>query len=196
MDHIKTTLPAIETAKFSTPSLPKPNAARMRAAADAYDRIMRTRPDYGKETPEYAMGFTESLSYLSDEELAWVTHPREGLHTVCKFLPTAADLFEFIRKKREPFEKFKAFGKTPAEREPEDKPLTRDEVERRRAIVRNTLGYDPVAKHAPVKRPLTRPTDDEVRSLKLTTPAAPVSEELKKLLWQQGYFKASHGDAA
>ncbi len=70
------------------------------------------------------------------------------------------------------------------------------EAERRKRIVRNTLGYDPVAKYAPIGRDLTRPTDEEVRGLKLTTPAAPVSEELKKLLWQQGYFKATQGDAA
>ncbi len=176
--------------------MPKPNAAKMRAAADAYDFLMRSRPDYGKEDLDYARGFTETLSYLSDEELAWVTHPRDGLHTVSKFLPTAADLFDFLRKKREPFEKFKAFGKPLAEREPSEPELTVSEIERRKKIVRETLGYDPMDKYKTVKRELTEATKEDLDSITLKTPAKPVSEELKRLLWEQGYFRASESDAA
>lgn len=169
----------------------------MRAAVEAYDVLMRARPDYGKETPDYAAGFTETLSYLTDEELGWLTHPREGLHTICKFLPTAADVFEFLRKKREPFEKFNAFGKTKAEREPADIEPDAAERERRKAFVAKTragTGFD--VKEAAVKRELTAPTEDDVRGLRLKTPPAPVSEELKQLLWRQGYFTPKQEAAA
>lgn len=196
MEQLKTSLAVTEKNKFSALSLQKPTAERQAKAAEAYMRLMQTRPEYGSETDEYMVGFTETLSYLSDEELAWVTHPRDGLHTVCKFLPTAADLFDFLRKKREPFDKFKAFGKSLAEREPPELKLTESEIERRKRIVMETLGYNPLDKFKPVKRVLENPTEAEVRGLKLETPAAPVSEELKKLLWEQGYFTLAQDTAA
>lgn len=74
--------------------------------------------------------------------------------------------------------------------------LSPEEVARRKKIVIDTLGYDPLDKYKTVKRELTMPTEDDVRGLKLKTPAAPVSEELKKLLWEQGYFTATKQEAA
>jgi len=70
------------------------------------------------------------------------------------------------------------------------------EIERRKKIVRETLGYDPMDKYKTVKRELTEATKEDLDSITLKTPAKPVSEELKRLLWEQGYFRASESDAA
>ncbi len=70
-----------------------------------------------------------------------------------------------------------------------DPSLSPEEVARRKQIVIDTLGYDPLDKFKPtVKRERTAPTDDEVRGLDIKSPAAPASDELKELLWRQGYF--------
>lgn len=72
----------------------------MRRAAEALKILLVGRPDYGKESPSYTAGITDTLAWLSDQELAWLTDPREGLHTVCQFLPTPADVHGFLKAKR------------------------------------------------------------------------------------------------
>jgi hypothetical protein len=153
---------------------------------------MRGRPDYGKESPDYAVGFTEYLSFLTEEELGWLTHPRDGLHTVCKYLPTPADVGEFLKAKRD------AASKTFRNPEPtgayayftpeDDKPLPQSEVERRKAHVLKTLGYDPARPRERVRPELTEATGEDLERLKLKTPPGPITPQLRELLASQGWF--------
>lgn len=161
----------------------------MRGAATAVKAILSGRPDYGKESPEYVVTLTESLSYLSDEELAWLTNPRDGLATVCKYLPTPADVHEFLRQKKAKAEEFKP-AHTNYRRLNEDKGPWEQETdfERKRRVVMECLGYNPDERGAPsAKRTLTPPSAEDVRNLKLKTPAARPSAQLINLLKEQGW---------
>ena len=175
---------------------------KLRQAAEAYKTLMRGRPDYGKESADYAVGFTEYLSFMTEEELAWITHPRDGLHTVCKYLPTPADVAEFLSKKRdaasktfrnpEPTGAYAYFKPDPED----DKPLPQSEVERRKAHVMKVLGYDPARPRERVRPPLTEATGEDLASLKLKTPPGPITPQLRKLLAEQGWFAPQQKDVA
>lgn len=162
----------------------------MEKAIAAYRTLMRGRPDFGKESPDYAVGLTETLSYLTDEELAWVTHPRDGLSTVCKFLPTAADIYEFIRNKRAKQDEFKPahtnYRRLTEEHGPWDEET---DYERKARVVRELLGYNPSpkAQHIETRRELVPPTPQDLRNLKLKTPPAPPSVYLLELLRREGW---------
>lgn len=154
----------------------------MRAAAEAFDKIVRTRPDFGKEATEYHVAMVDTLSWLTDEELAWLTDPRSGLHTVCKYLPTAADVHEFLRNKRAKLEQFKPAPTHYHKAEPLAGPWDAEtDYERKRRVVRDALGYNPDTKPIP-PRPVL-PDDWSASDLK--TPAAPPSPHLLKLLATQ-----------
>ena len=156
---------------------------------EAYETLMRGRPDYGKESPDYAVGLTETLSYLTDEELAWITNPRDGLATVCKFLPTAADVHEFIRNKRAKLDEFKPahtnYRRLNDEKGPWD---AETDFERKKRVVMECLGYNPDDRGRPAeKRTFTAPDEATVRNLKLKTPPAGPSPYLIALLQEQGW---------
>lgn len=162
----------------------------MKAAAEAVKAILRSRPDYGKEPPEYTIGLAETLSYLTDDELRWIMHPREGLATVCKYLPTAADVHEFLRNREAKENQFKPALTSysylgPADAIPDPRPPT---LEERKAVVMRALGYDPQRKTMP-KRDLVRPTDDEVGKVAagIKTPAKPISPQLRAKLEAEGW---------
>lgn len=168
-------------------------------AAVTLETLLKTRPDTGKEAPEYIAGMVQCLAWLSPEEHAWVTHPREGLHTVCKFLPTAADVHEFLRAKRERLEAVRPAPTTyhrfnPDEKGPWDKET---DYERKRRVVRELLGYNPGDPSPTAKRDLVPPSADDLGNLKLKTPPAPPSPYLLKVLKEQGYpFPKPSDDAA
>lgn len=162
----------------------------MRAAVEAYDTLMRGRPDYGKETEEYAAGFTDTLSHLNDEQLAWLTHPTEGLHTVCKFLPTPADVFDFLREKQARLDAVKPSKTTYKKIEDDpDAPWNREtDFERKKRVVAESLGYNPEERraiHRTVNAKLVPPTRDDLDNLKLKTPPGPITPQLRALLEQQ-----------
>lgn len=152
---------------------------------------MRGRPDFGKESPDYAVGLTETLSYLTDEELAWVTSPRDGLATVCKYLPTAADIHEFIRNKRAKLEEFKpahtTYKRLTEERGPWDMEA---DYQRKARVVRELLGYNPspaAQQTEQARRVLVPPTAEDLRNLKLKTPASGPSPYLLAQLEAEGW---------
>jgi hypothetical protein len=152
---------------------------------------MRGRPDYGNEPPEYAAGFTETLSHLTDEELAWVCDPREGVQTRCKFLPTPADVFEVIRDRRARLEAVRIPKSSWPDLVPDrDEPLTVSEVDRRKAHVLKVLGYNPARPSERVKPPLTEATAEDLAALKLKTPAGPITRQLREHLAAEGWFDA------
>jgi hypothetical protein len=164
----------------------------MRMAAEAYETIMRGRPDYGKETTEYAVGLTECLSYLSEEELQWVTDPRDGLSTYAeysKFLPQPCDVHEFIRAKRAKTLQFKphtTYRRLNDDHGPWDKET---DYERKAKVVKELLGYNPSPKAQQVdaKRELVPPTAEDLKNLRLKTPEAPPSRYLIAQLEAEGW---------
>ena len=155
-----------------------------------YETLMRARPDYGKESTEYAVGLTETLSYLTDEELAWIANPREGLGTVCKFLTTAADVHDFLRAKRAKEAEYKpahtAYRRLNEDSGPWEKET---DYERKARVVRELLGYNPSAKAQQLepKRELVPPTAEDLRNLKLKTPPGPISRQLREKLEAEGW---------
>lgn len=163
---------------------------------------MRGRPDYGKESADYAVGFTEYLSFLTDEELAWITHPRDGLHTVCKYLPTPADVAEFVKTKRDaanvsfrlpPPQGAHAYFDPEKETSQEAKQA---EIARRKAHVLKTLGYDPARPRERIRPTPTEATAGDLASLKLKTPPGPITPQLRALLAEQGWFANTQKEQA
>lgn len=157
-------------------------------AAESLETLLKARPDTGKEAPEYLAEMVKSLSWLTPEEHGWLTHPREGLQTVLKFLPTPADVHEFLRAKRARLEAARPAPTTYRRLAEESGPWDREtDFERKKRVVRECLGYNPDARGAPAKRVLEVPSEDEVRNLRLKTPAAPPSAYLIAQLERDGW---------
>ena len=126
--------------------------------------------------------FTDSLCYLSDEELAWIADPRDGLATVCKYIPTIADVHEFLRSKRAKLEQFKPAPTHYHKAEPLTGPWDLEtDYERKRRVVREALGYNPDVKAIPPRPVLP----DDWSAANLKTPAKPPSDELRQLIADQ-----------
>ena len=157
-------------------------------ARDTLKTLLKGRPDTSAENPKYLAEMVECLAWLSPEEHLWLAHPREGLQTVCKFLPTPADVHQFLRDRRARAEQFKPAPT--AYRKIEDDPSApwnlETDVERKRRVVREQLGYDP-AGSAGAPRKLEPATAEDVANLRLKTPPAPPSRYLIAKLEEQGY---------
>jgi hypothetical protein len=67
---------------------------------EALKILLKGRPDSAIENPKYLAEMVEVLAWLSADELTQLVHPRTGLQTVCKFLPTPADVHGFFREIR------------------------------------------------------------------------------------------------
>ena len=80
---------------------------------------------------------------------------------------------------------------TPYKRlEPESGPWDQEtDYERKARVVKELLGYNPSPKsqQTEAKRELVPPTPEELRNLRLKTPAAPISRELLALLESEGW---------
>jgi hypothetical protein len=168
--------------------LTEPSGAQLRAAAESLETLLKARPDTGKEEPEYLAAMVKSLSWLTPEEHGWLTHPRDGLHTVLKFLPTPADVHQFLRERRARLEAVRPAPTTYHRLAEEPGPWDREtDFERKRRVVRECLGYNPGERGLPTNRTLETPSEDEVRSLRLKTPPAPASRELIEHLKAEGW---------
>lgn len=168
-------------------------------AAASLETLLKARPDTGKEDPEYLAAMVKSLSWLTPEEHAWLTHPREGLQTVLKFLPTPADVHEFLRAKRERVEAVRPVPTTYRKLADEPGPWDREtDFERKRRVVQQCLGYNPDARSKTAARTLEMPSDADLRNLRLKTPPAPASAYLIAHLKAEGWHfipaSSSHGD--
>lgn len=150
--------------------------------------MLKGRPDTNAENPQYLADMVECLAWLTPEEHAWLGHPRTGLQTICRFLPTPADVHEFIRAKHERLEAVLPASTTYRRLETEPGPWDAEtDVDRKKQVVRQCLGYDPDQRHVPVKRELTAPTDEDLRNLRLKTPSAPASRFLIAKLSADGW---------
>lgn len=166
---------------------------------EALEILLKGRPDTAIENPQYLAEMVECLAWLSPEELAWLVHPRTGLQTTLKYLPTPADVHTFIRETRARKEQFvpppTAWRKI--EDDP-DAPWNREtDVERKRRVVREALGYDPDKRGESDKRTMSPATAEDIGNLRLKTPAAPPTPQLIAKLEADGYpFIPKRTDAA
>lgn len=155
---------------------------------------MKGRPETAIENPNYLADMVEVLAYLTDEELGWLTHPRDGLHTVSRYLPTPADVHAFLRDRKARLEAVRP-APTNWRKLGADDPAApwnaETDYERKARLVQQLLGYNPAPQAQMLERARagapTAPTAQELRDLKLKTPAAPPSSRLKALLREQGY---------
>lgn len=181
-------LPATRPSQPSTAvsnSFDKPNSEQLAMARKTLASLMKGRPEANAENPKYLAEMVEVLAWTTPEEQSWLTHPRTGLHTTLKFLPTPADVHTFIRETRARKEQFApaptAYRKI--EDDP-DAPWNREtDAERKRRVVEKVLGYNPEGRTQ--KRGIE--PGECTGKLELKTPAAPVSDALKALLRAQGY---------
>lgn len=165
----------------------------MEKAIATYRALMRGRPDYGKESPDYAVGITETLSYLTDEEMAWLLDPREGIKTFSqysKYLPQPNDIHEFLREKRARMEAVKPARTTYRRLTDDPGPWDQEtDYERKARVVRELLGYNPSPKAQELepKRTLVPPTEQDLKNLRLKTPPGRPTRELIEQLSAEGW---------
>lgn len=152
-------------------------------------KILSAYPDYGKAPDGYLLSVTEFIAYQIPEVQEALAHPLTGIATKCKFLPTIADLKQFIeeRAKRlyDPPRAYPLFKR--------DEVNPRPEPDRRKAQVLAELGYDPSKPEAVKRKPLEPAIIDAIEegrwsSEQLKTTARPISPELRALLIEQGYL--------
>jgi hypothetical protein len=152
---------------------------------------MKGRPDTNAENPKYLADMVEVLAHLTDEERAWLTHPRDGLHTVCKFLPTPADVHGFLRDRKDRLDAVRPAATTYRKlgTDDSDAPWNREtDFERKKRVVRETLGYDPDEQGAtPAKQVLAPATAADVANRKLETAPVPPSSFLLAKLEAEGW---------
>lgn len=162
----------------------------MNQARSLTKKLIAAFPDYGKAPPDYLVALTECLTWLSPDEMAALAHPRTGLATVCKYLPTPADVHEFLRNREAKANQFKPAPTNyprlgTADAIPDPRPPT---LEERKTAVMRALGYDPQRKSVP-RRDLVRPTDDDVAKVcaNLKTAPRPISPHLRAKLEAEGW---------
>ena len=153
--------------------------------------LLKGRPDAGREDPQYLAGMVDVLSWLTPEEHGWLTHPRDGLHTVCKFLPTPADVHEFLAKRKARAEQFRPAPTSyhKFDDDPNAAWNKETDVERKKRVVRELLGYNPGAKPERTRQyPLAPPTTAELDAVfaGLKSPPGPITPQLRSLLIEQG----------
>jgi len=169
--------------------LPKPTAKQLEMGTAALEILLKGRPDTSVENPKYLGEMVECLAWLSPQEMDWLVHPRTGLQTVCKFLPTPADVHTFVREARAHKEQF--VPAPTAYRKIEDDPTApwnqETDSERKRRVVRQWLGYDPDGRDGSVARDLTPPSAEDLANLRLKTRAAPPSPQLIAKLEADGW---------
>lgn len=175
----------------SMPSLRNADAESVARGRKLAARILSNYPDYGKAPPEYLLTLSETLAGLTTSEIVWLCDANDGLATVCKYLPTTADIHEFLREKRAKAEQFKpahtAYRKLNEDHGPWE---AETDFERKKRVVKELLGYDPMRPSAP-KRELVNPTaaEVEVTVSALKTEARPISAEFRAHLESEGWFE-------
>jgi len=145
-------------------------------------KILSAYPDYGKAPREYLLSVTEFIAYQIPEVQEALAHPLTGLASKCKYLPTIADIKQFIED-RARRTNTRATGYRylkPGEEDQVDIPPG----ERRKAQVLAELGYDPSITRdlRQPRRPLDPGIIDAIQegswsSSSLKTPSGPITPE-------------------
>lgn len=165
--------------------------AEVTKATRIAEKILSAYPDYGKAPDGYLLSVTEFIAYQIPEVQEALAHPLTGIATKCKYLPTIADLKQFIDDRAKRLNT-RATGYRYFRRGEGD-PLDIPDAERRKAQVLAELGYDPSGPKVEKRTPIEPAILDAIEegswsSDHLKTPARPASPELKALLIEQGYL--------
>ena len=173
----------------STPSLTRQSADRVDAGRKAAKKILSGFPDYGKAPPEYVVNLAESLSYLNDEELAVILHPINGVLARTKFLPTFADVAAVLQDHRNKQEQFQPAHTQYKRLADESGPWDREtDYERKARLVKELLGYNPMERGVVASpRSFEPPSAEDMKNLKLKSPADGPSRELIEQLESDGW---------
>jgi hypothetical protein len=172
-----------------TKSAPQSKAEVTKATRIA-EKILSSYPDYGKAPDGYLLSVTEFIAYQIPEVQEALAHPLTGIATKCKYLPTIADLREFIEERAKRLNT-RATGYRYF-RPSEDDSVDVSPAERRKAQVLSELGYDPSKPRDEKRRPIDPAIRDAIEGDRWTinqlkTPATPASIELLQVLAEQGY---------
>lgn len=129
---------------------------------------------------------TQFIAYLDLDDQEALAHPMTGIASKCKYLPTIADLKQFVD------ERFKRLNTraTGYKYLKPDRLVEMPPTERRKAQVIAELGYDPSVPNARQRPPLDPGIRDAIIENRWTisslkTPARPPSRELLALLAEQ-----------
>lgn len=71
-------------------------------------QMMKAYPDYGKSPADYLLAVTELLAGYPQEVRERLADLRTGIPSRCKFVPTVADIVEFVREIEDRKHQFKA----------------------------------------------------------------------------------------
>lgn len=189
MSELKQVAPTLSQ-RALTQSAP-PSQAVVNRATHLAQKILSAYPDYGKAPDGYLLSVTEFIAYQIPEVQEALAHPLTGIAAKCKYLPTIADLKQFIEDRAKRLNT-RATGYRYFKRGEGD-PLDIPDADRRKAVVVDTLGYDPSKPRDEKRRPLEPAIRDAIAEDRyslshLKTPSRPASPELKALLIEQGYL--------
>jgi len=165
----------------------RPSPDQLANGMHALKRLLKGRPDTTAENPKYVAEMVECLAWLSEPDLLALSDPRSGLQTVCRYLPTPADVHGFLRDAKARQEAIRPAPTTYRKLDPEDPAAPwnlETDAERKKRVVRELLGYDP--EQRVTKRTFTPATADDLAALELRSPPAGPSPHLMKVLERQG----------
>ena len=170
----------------------------MRLATATIEQMFRGRPDHGREDPGYLAGLADTLCGFTPEELAVMSDPATGLMTRLKFLPTPADVYEFLREKMPWSDRFRpasSYRTLEPDRTPKPDHGGDAGFERRRKLVLDALGHElgsNIGRRTQVLQPIVRaiPTAEDMAGIVLKTPPSAPSDHLLSLLRERGYYQA------
>lgn len=185
LQRIQAPTVSLTDSQRSMPSLRSADAESVTRGRKLAARILSNYPDYGKAPPEYLLTLSETLAGLTTSEIVWLCDANDGLATVCKYLPTTADIHDFLKAKRAKAEQFKpahtAYRKLNEDHGPWE---AETDFERKKRVVQELLGYDPMkVTKAPLRDLVGKDIPKDASQLK--TPAAPPSKYLLAIIEEQ-----------
>lgn len=78
-------------------STPKSSASdRLSKGREAAEKILRRYPDYEKSPAAYKAALVEAIAGCADPVIAAMLDLRTGLSAKCRYLPTVADVMDFV----------------------------------------------------------------------------------------------------
>lgn len=177
------------------------NESAVMEATRIAEKILSGYPDYGKAPESYLLSISEFIAYQVPEIQEALACPLTGIATKCKYLPSVADIKQFIHDRADRLNT-RATGHRYLKRGEAD-PVEVPSAERRKAQVLAALGYDPSITRdlRQPHRPLDPGIIDAIQegswsSSSLKTPPGPITPELRALLIEQGVLHPTTSEAA
>ena len=90
-----------------TPQSQRPAAERLVEAATLAKRLLAGRPDYAGASGQYLAEIGEVVAGYEPDMQAKIVDLKTGVPSRCKYLPTPADIAEFVRAEADRLDQFK-----------------------------------------------------------------------------------------